>query len=279
MTRFHVYDLLEIETPIRIVDVGAAQMKGTVEPYQFLIDKGVASLTAFEPNQNACAALNEKFSATENRCLPYFVGDGSESTFHICKAAVCSSLYPPNKDVLSLFQGLEGVLKEVDSEQITTTRLDDIDGLGDVDFLKLDVQGGELDVLKGAKKKLQETMIVFSEVEFVQLYKDQPLFGDIDRELRDNGFMFHCFVGMASRAFKPMIVDNNVNKGLKQTLWGDALFVRDPRTFSDLSTEKLKKHALIMHEMMESWDVTLHILNVLDERNGTKLCSAYIQRF
>jgi len=279
MPDFHVYDLFELSSPIQIVDVGAADNKSTPEPYQFLMDRGIAQVVGFEPDEDACAAFNARSEGTRNRCYPYFVGDGNEATFYSLASPLCSSLYPPNHSVIDMFTGLEGLFREQRRDRVETTRLDDIADLGDVDFLKLDVQGGELDVLKGAPETLRNAMIVFSEVEFVELYEGQPLFGDIDVCLRENGFMFHMFAGAAYRAFRPMVVRGDPDSGLHQMLWGDALFIRDPRLFKNYSKDKLLKLALIMHEMVESYDVVLALLNTVDEQEGTTLSRDYLARF
>lgn len=279
MPNFHVYDLFEVPSLIQVVDVGAAPNSSSPEPYQFLINQGVARVIGFEPDERACSDLNSQFDGTQNQCFPYFVGDGTERTFHTLSSPLCSSLYPPNRAVIDMFTGLEDYFNEVRRDTVSTTRLDDIPELGSVDFLKLDVQGAELDVLKGGVKTLEDTMIVLSEVEFVELYEEQPLFGDISSFMRDHGFMFHAIVGGAYRAFKPMIIHNDPNQGLKQMLWADVLFFRDPRLFRDYSTEKLLKFAIVMHELMESYDVVLTVLNIIDEREGSSLSAAYLGRF
>ena len=63
--------------------------------------------------------------------------------------------------------------------QIETTRLDDIKELEAPDILKLDIQGAELDVLRHGVKTLESAVIIESEVEFLELYKGQPIFGDM----------------------------------------------------------------------------------------------------
>ena len=69
------------------------------------------------------------------------------------------------------------VLRE---ERIQTTRLDDIDEIGDLHFVKMDVQGSELNILKNGLKKLSNCVAVQLEVSFICLYENQPGFGEID---------------------------------------------------------------------------------------------------
>ncbi len=51
----------------------------------------------------------------------------------------------------------------------------DLDGLSDIDLIKIDVQGAELDVFRGGGKALANALMVITEVEFVELYTGQPL--------------------------------------------------------------------------------------------------------
>jgi FkbM family methyltransferase len=58
-----------------------------------------------------------------------------------------------------------------------------------VDFLYLDVQGAELQVLKGAGTVLQSVRAVWLEVEAVELYAGQPLAPDVDVFMKANDFV------------------------------------------------------------------------------------------
>lgn len=66
-----------------------------------------------------------------------------------------------------------------------------------ISLLVLDLQGVELEVLKGAKKTLQQTNAIFCEVSRMQLYKKQPTFKMIDEFLMSEGFVLaeHDLVG------------------------------------------------------------------------------------
>ena len=53
-----------------------------------------------------------------------------------------------------------------------------------VDFIKLDTQGSELDILHGAGSLLDNCSGLQLEVMFSPLYEGQPLFADVDAYLR-----------------------------------------------------------------------------------------------
>ena len=43
---------------------------------------------------------------------------------------------------------------------VETRRLDDIEEIGDIDYIKIDVQGAEVDVFRGAPKTLAKTTLI-----------------------------------------------------------------------------------------------------------------------
>jgi len=141
----------------------------------------------------------------------------------------------------------------------------------------MDVQGGELLVLQGAEKRLKEVLVIHTEVEFVSLYKDQPLFADIDNFLRARGFAFHKMIDLAGRTFRPLIPNNNPNAALSQTLWADAVYVRDFMAFDALAPESLLKIATICHENYGSYDLVGVALEEYDRKMGTDLQMGYLR--
>lgn len=61
--------------------------------------------------------------------------------------------------------------------------------LNRIDLIHLDVQGAELKVLEGAGSSLQFVKAVWTEVENVELYEQQPLRQDVEKFLLNRGFI------------------------------------------------------------------------------------------
>ena len=57
-----------------------------------------------------------------------------------------------------------------------------------VDFIKIDVQGAELDILKGGEKTIKNTQYVSIEASLVEYNKGAPLVGEIVDKMREYGF-------------------------------------------------------------------------------------------
>jgi hypothetical protein len=129
-------------------------------------------------------------------------------------------------------------------------------GISEIDFMKIDIQGAELDVFSGGVATLSKAVAIVSEVEFVPLYHRQPLFGDVCSLLTGQGFMFHKFLGMAGRTLQPVVLNNNPNFAT-QHMWSDAMFIREISGLAGMPTDKLLKLGLLAY-LYRSPDVSYH---------------------
>lgn len=260
---------------IGILNVGAALSERP--PYQSLVDAGHGRIFGIEPNRDACEQLNRQYGSP-HRFFPFFAGDGQPATFHETNWVLTGSLYEPNSRLLEKFQNLAEVVTPVAVHPVQTKRLDDIAEIGEIDFIKIDVQGGELAVFNGASRALSGALLIQTEVAFVEIYKGQPMFADVDIFLRKAGFQFHGMNGFTGRAFKPLIANGDVNSAFRQALWSDALYVRDWMRLEDLSISKLRNYAILAHDVLRSYDLAHFVLSALDERTGGKHAPRYLQR-
>jgi FkbM family methyltransferase len=267
-------DLTGMAVPVKVVDIGA-NMIDSEPPYAPLLRAGVAEVVGFEPNPEALERLNQ-LKGPHETYLPHPVGDGKTHTLRFCQAQGMTSLLQPNPKVLNLFHGFPEWGRVIAEEEMTTVRLDDMPETANTDLLKMDIQGGELMVLQNAEDRLKDVLVIQSEVEFLQMYVDQPLFSDMDIFLRERGFVFHRFFPTVSRVIRPLLVDNNIYAGLSQLLWADAIFVRDFTRPELLTDRQLLAMAEILHDCYQSIDLALHLLNEYDGRTGNQLGTTYL---
>lgn len=143
-------------------------------------------------------------------------------------------------------------------------------------FLKLDIQGAELFALSHATARLRRALVVHTEVEFLPMYKGQPLFAEVDQFLRTHGFVLHTFHPLVSRMVTPLVVRNNPYAGLRQHLWADAVFVRDFTRPAGMDADQLLVLATILHDCYQSYDVAAHLLAERDARTGGTAAPRYL---
>ena len=271
-----IIDILKSEPfVIEVLDIGAAL--NDRPPYQSLVEAGRAHVIGFEPNVNECRRLNETYGST-HQFFPHFVGSGKSGTFFETNWNLTGSLFEPNAELNENFQNLAEAMTLVARHPTDTIRLDDLTDLPEIDYIKIDIQGGELGVFENALRILPNVLAIQTEVEFVEMYKQQPMFADVDIFLRKNGFQFHTFTGFGTRAFKPMVIDGNLNKGLRQYLWSDAVYFRDWMALDLLPETKLLKMAVIAHEMYRSYDLAYKILLALDKKATTGYAQRYLEQ-
>lgn len=89
----------------------------------------------------------------------------------------------------------KGILKSYDSPQIQkisvhqVTLDDEFKDIDEIDFLKIDTQGYEMSVLKGARATLAKTRVILIESNFLSIYAGGSTFGQAHEFLTEVGFL------------------------------------------------------------------------------------------
>ena len=201
---------LEIKT---VLDIGAHEGKTAI---QFLSLFPDANIHSFEPIPECYSKLVEK-TKNEKRCKTYnlAIGEtGGTIEFHQSSYSPSSSILPMAKAHEEAFPFTEGGKKV----SVNVTSLDSFASQNTFETplaMKIDVQGYEWQVLKGAINTLKNTKLILIETSFVELYKDQKLFSSIYEMLIQQGFVY---VGSFDQLFNP-----NNGKPIQQ----DAIFIRN----------------------------------------------------
>jgi FkbM family methyltransferase len=256
------WNLVQPQRLTDVVDVGANPIDSEPLPYKAMLAAGLWRVTGFEPQPAALLELQSK-QGPQERYLPYTVGDGGAHTLNICRGSGMTSLFEPNPAVLAVFEVLQLHTQVIDRVAVQAHRLDDISEIEHLDFLKIDVQGGELAVFQSGKAKLAEAVAIQTEISFVPLYKGQPTLGDIDLELRGQGFLPHCFAAIKLWPIAPCV---DPRQPFNQLLEADIVYVRDFTDPDSLSDEQLKHLGLIAHYCYRSFDLALRCVMVLEQR-------------
>jgi FkbM family methyltransferase len=178
-----------------------------------------AAIYSFEPFPEAFKLLQANVSSLKNvKTFPFGFGEtAGRKTFFLNQGSELNSLLPNAQEGEAYID--RNYFHAIGECQVEIATLDqfceDTSANPTIDLLKIDTQGSELAVLRGAMGTLSSGRIkcVLLEVNFVPLYAGQPAFAELNEVLTQAGFRFVSFY---DHAFHP-------DHFLK---WADALFVR-----------------------------------------------------
>jgi FkbM family methyltransferase len=238
MTRHLVETGAFAKDPVVIVDVGArwgfnAEWKAFGNALQ---------VYCFEPDEEECKRLNSASSGNV-KYIPAALGcHEHEATLFETKLVASTGLYKTNMDFFSRMLNRDNaeVVKEHRVQVTTLDKALERFGVKSVDFIKLDVEGAELDVLVGADQFMKDSSLfgILSEIRFQEEINGSPIFWELDAHVRKFGFrLFNMRFTRQSRHALPYpgLADYRMPDGKKfyaytthgQIMDGDALYFRD----------------------------------------------------
>ncbi len=173
-----------------LLDIGAAN--GVNGRWSIISNKLNAILV--EPHKES--AKNLKLQGLEVIESVLHSESDKEIKFYNTRKPMCSSFYKPNLNHLKNF--LDKDRFEIVSEDtfISKTLDSEILKFTQPNFIKIDTEGSELDILKGSKNTLLKVSGLEVECSFHQLREGQPLFEEIRSYLESLDFVFIDFVSM-----------------------------------------------------------------------------------
>jgi FkbM family methyltransferase len=227
------------DQPLGLVDVGSL---GGVHP---LAEPAASLIQAlcFEPDEESFRALERQYAVP----TPYaavrvmrdaLAGRPGKRKLYVAKVPTNTSLLEPNPRFIERYRAVRFELEKV--VEIDTRSLDELvfspplASLPFGEFLKLDTQGSEHEILEGARRVLRERCVaVACEVEFFQVYRGQKTLSDVDLMLRGEGFSLY---GLYPHYRSTKSVEASSGRTEERLMWADAVFFKDP--FDDLNAGK-----------------------------------------
>ncbi len=212
-----------------LLDVGARG--GTQWPWTELPSNSF-SLTFVEPDPQEAARLR----ATDNPNAVVEAALWSTSkklSLNLNFSPGTSSVFAPNHRFLEQFPESSRFQQKQSISLKTTTinQLAEVGVLTRTDFAKIDVQGAELEILKGGEEYFKKQLVGLEvEVEFASIYTDQPLFSQVDVYIREELGLELWDVRGTYWRYKAGLDADGPTKG--RLIFGDALYFRPLSTLS-----------------------------------------------
>ena len=208
--------------------------------------------TSYEVDPNCCPQIKYELKRAGYgaiQVIPSGIGHNRLAKFYMNYDPYTSSLLKLNpryanyylecNDYDYIARDTFAIIKEL---EINLESLDTISKLYPIDFLSIDTQGSEHEILQSAELTLKNAIGIYTEVNFIELYKDCPLFGEISNLLTSNDFEF-IKVDLHD-AMAPCTITKS-GRLEKINAQGDALFLRRADSkISEIQRRKLVFAAL-----------------------------------
>ena len=230
--------------PLALVDIGAS---GGLPPHWRVAARHL-SVTGFEPDEREFHRLAASAPPGFRYLNTALAETAGPLAFHLARRQMTSSCFAPDLDFLRRFPD------HADYEPLKTVKLPAMgldaaraeaaaapggEGDGsradDPDFVKLDIQGSELAVLRGGDATVRGPAAGLEiEVEFGPVYAGQPLFADIDAHVRARGFQLFDL-----RPFRwKRTIGLRAGGPRGQIAFADALYFKTPAALSAALTAR-----------------------------------------
>ena len=153
--------------------------------------RGIAEFHLFEMDNEEAARLKDKYKNDPKITIYPIALYSSDTTlkFSVSEHQALNSVFQTNEELLRSNDYMLRDFNVTAEREVEARSLDSLFKDREIHFFKLDVEGAEYELLKGAGSQLRSSVLgVRSEVLFAPVYQGAPLFGDLHRVMLDSGF-------------------------------------------------------------------------------------------
>ena len=160
-------------------------------------------------------AMQEKVDLMKSKGIPNVFCAALDNKEHIVKFNITNFSQSSSLLELGTHEQSYPSIRVVESREVKTQTLNNFIRYNNIDisgcnFWALDIQGKELDVLKGADEYIRYADAIYCEVNIQEVYKGCSILSDLDAYLEEKGFI-------------------RIKLELTSEGWGDALYIRNEK--------------------------------------------------
>lgn len=188
--------------PRTAIDVGAYRGEWSVMARQIFPEISVVMLEAQEGRRADLEAVKQSLGPGIDYLIALLGAKNDEVIFH-------ESLQAPTGSSVLANQTTDRT-REI---RCTMKKLDDVlaqAGMPLPELIKLDVQGYELEVLKGASKCLQHAQAILMEVSLMEMYQKNPILHEVIAFMFENNFVAYDICTLMRRPLDLALIQTDI---------------------------------------------------------------------
>jgi len=236
---------------LKIFDIGGA---GGIQTRWKLYEK-LVDVTFFEPDKRSSNQLKKQGIKVIEKA---FWSKKINKKLFLTRKFHISSFFKPNRKFLDQFSDSQRY-DIVGTKEMDLSKMDDhINVKNQPHFIKLDVQGAELEILKGSKNTLKNVLAIEIELNFKEIYEKMPLSFAIDNFLTKHDFIFNDYLTFFRWEKLPHKAFDEVLR-MGELVHSDALYIKSQEDIFNLANNSKSRM-----DIFENYIKILFSYNKLD---------------
>ena len=206
-------EILFLKNKINILDLGAI---GIIENNKFNLSSNnkIVNLTKIDYEND------KDLNSTDIYIDDLLWSEEVEKNFYITSNKISSSLFKPNNKEIRKYKNYKShEIKEI--KKVKTKTIQNLEKIKKIDFVKIDVEGAELEILRGMGDKLNDVIGVEIESQYIERYLGSPLFNEVHNFLLKNKFELYL---VNNETWLKTDKFNSISN--HKLVWGDFLYFK-----------------------------------------------------